>query len=154
MILQDSNLEDQNTNLETQPSFGSTTANVRPALTYQIEPAAETNYNESSYGSNIVEPNIVNLVPNAQVAPVFPQVVSANDLIQQPTVSDIKNNSIKTEVSTNQNSASNGGKTYVSGGTTPNASIVIKKPKTNYLLYGVVGLLGILIINRLFFYKK
>ena len=49
---------------------------------------------------------------------------------------------------------SNRGKTYVSGGTTKDNPIVLSKPKPNYLIYVVVGVLGILVINRLFFNKN
>jgi hypothetical protein len=45
-------------------------------------------------------------------------------------------------------------KTYVGGGTTPDSNIVVKKPTTKYFVYGIVGLLGALVIYKFFLNKK
>jgi hypothetical protein len=45
-------------------------------------------------------------------------------------------------------------KTYVSGGTTPDSNIIVDKPKRNYLMYGVIGVIGAYIIYKVFFNKK
>jgi hypothetical protein len=45
-------------------------------------------------------------------------------------------------------------KTYVSGGTTPDSQIVVKKPTTKYFIYGIVGLVGAFIVYKTFFDKK
>jgi hypothetical protein len=44
-------------------------------------------------------------------------------------------------------------KTYVSGGTTPDSSIIIDKPKKNYLMYGLTAFFGAYVIYRIFFKK-
>ena len=45
-------------------------------------------------------------------------------------------------------------KTYVGGGTTPDSNIIVNKPKRNYLMYGLVGLVGAYVIYKVFFDKK
>lgn len=45
-------------------------------------------------------------------------------------------------------------KNYVGGGTTPDSSITVKKPKPNYLVFGIVGVIGLAVIYKLFFNKK
>jgi hypothetical protein len=45
-------------------------------------------------------------------------------------------------------------KTYVSGGTTPDSSIIIDKPKRNYLMYGLIGVVGAYVVYKLFLDKK
>lgn len=45
-------------------------------------------------------------------------------------------------------------KTYVGGGTTPDSNIIVNKPKGNYLMYGLVGLVGAYVIYKVFFNKK
>jgi hypothetical protein len=45
-------------------------------------------------------------------------------------------------------------KTYVSGGTTPDSNIVVDKSKRNYLMYGVVGVVAVYVVYRMFFDKK
>lgn len=52
------------------------------------------------------------------------------------------------------NIATNGGKTYVSGGTTKDNPIVLSKPKRNYLMYTIVVVLSFLVINKLFINKN
>lgn len=45
-------------------------------------------------------------------------------------------------------------KSYVEGGTTPDSNIIIKKPKPNYVAVGVVGVIGLYVIYKVFFNKK
>jgi hypothetical protein len=45
-------------------------------------------------------------------------------------------------------------KTYVSGGTTPDSNIIINKPKPNYLVYGLIGVVGLYVVYKVFFNKK
>jgi fructose 1,6-bisphosphatase len=45
-------------------------------------------------------------------------------------------------------------KTYVEGGTTPNSKIVIKKPKRNYTTLGLLGIVGVYVVYKVFFNKK
>jgi hypothetical protein len=49
---------------------------------------------------------------------------------------------------------SNSTKSYVEGGTTPDSKIVIKKPKPNYVMIGIVSLVGVYVIYKAFFNKK
>jgi hypothetical protein len=45
-------------------------------------------------------------------------------------------------------------KTYVGGGTTPDSNIVVKKPMTKYYVYGILGIVGALVVYKVFFNKK
>ena len=45
-------------------------------------------------------------------------------------------------------------KTYVGGGTTPDSNIVVKKTMTKYYVYGIIGLIGALVVYKMFFNKK
>ena len=45
-------------------------------------------------------------------------------------------------------------KTYVDGGTTPDSDIVVDKPKPNYLVFGLIGLVGAYVVYKVFFQKK
>jgi hypothetical protein len=45
-------------------------------------------------------------------------------------------------------------KTYVSGGTTANSNIVVDKPNRNYLMYGLIGVVGAYFVYKVFFKKK
>jgi hypothetical protein len=49
---------------------------------------------------------------------------------------------------------SNSTKSYVEGGTTHDSKIVIKKPKPNYVMIGIVSLVGVYVIYKAFFNKK
>ena len=52
------------------------------------------------------------------------------------------------------NTTTGGTKTYVDGGTTPDSDIVVDKPKPNYLLFGLIGLVGAYVVYKVFFQKK
>ena len=45
-------------------------------------------------------------------------------------------------------------KNYIGGGTSPNSPINVKKPKPNYLTYGIIGVIGLAIVYKLFFTKN
>ena len=45
-------------------------------------------------------------------------------------------------------------KVYVGGGTSPNSNIIVTKPKPNYLLMGLSGIILVLVCYKLFFNKK
>jgi len=45
-------------------------------------------------------------------------------------------------------------KTYVDGGTTPDSDIIVDKPKPNYLVFGLIGLVGAYVVYKVFFQKK
>ena len=47
-----------------------------------------------------------------------------------------------------------GTKTYVDGGTTPDSDIIVDKPKPNYLVFGLIGLVGAYVVYKVFFQKK
>lgn len=48
----------------------------------------------------------------------------------------------------------NSTKSYVEGGTSPDSKIVIKKPKPNYTVLGVLGIVGSFVVYKVFFNKK
>jgi hypothetical protein len=45
-------------------------------------------------------------------------------------------------------------KTYVTGGTTPNSTIQVQKPKKNMLLIGAIAVIGIVVAYKYFIKKK
>jgi hypothetical protein len=44
-------------------------------------------------------------------------------------------------------------KIYLSGGTTADSKIVVRKPTPNYFAYGIIALIGLLVVRRVFFKK-
>lgn len=45
-------------------------------------------------------------------------------------------------------------KLYFSGGTTPDSKIIVIKPRPNYVMYGIVSVIGLLVIYKVFLNKK
>lgn len=45
-------------------------------------------------------------------------------------------------------------KNYIGGGTTPDSDIIVNKSKSNYIRYGIVGVVGAYVIYKVFFNKK
>jgi len=45
-------------------------------------------------------------------------------------------------------------KLYFGGGTTPDSKIIVTRPKPNYVMYGIVSVIGLLVIYKLFLNKK
>lgn len=45
-------------------------------------------------------------------------------------------------------------KLYFGGGTTPDSKIIVIKPKPNYVMYGIVAVIGLLVIYKVFLNKK
>lgn len=126
------------------------------------------NTSESGGSSVIVEPEIIQTGGSNSNTPIFG---NANQPLTQSQINDISNNTpdIRTLIdnspkptNTNGSSASNPNavpsattdqtKNYVGGGTTPNSPINVKKPRPNYLVYGIIGLIGLAVIYK--FFKK
>jgi hypothetical protein len=80
----------------------------------------------SGGGSQVVEPDLIN--------PVVFINNPKNDVIPSDTTDETK--------------------TYLDGGTTPDSNINVKKPEPNYLTLGVLGIIGLLVIYKVFFNKK
>lgn len=59
------------------------------------------------------------------------------------------NTAVKPNVEAESSATTDETKTYVKGGTTPDSNIVVDKPKRNYLMYGIIGL-----VVAYFGYKK
>lgn len=101
-------------------------------------------------GSNIVEPEIVNPVSVPVNTPIkggnITNVEQIETALETPTTvsQDVKEPSATTDEN----------KIYGGGGTMPDSPIVINKPKPNYIVYGIVGVIGILVVYKLFFKKK
>lgn len=91
--------------------------------------------------------------------PVFtPRPPKAGSQIKEPTI--VKNQSTKPYsmsppvINNAPSPTTNGTKTYVEGGITPNSNIVVNKPKPNYLVFGLLGIVGAFVIYKVFFNKK
>lgn len=103
-------------------------------------------FRDSTVGaSTIVEPNIVNVLPTISESPKNPKGLTAIEQVK----SVLEVGSIKdSEETTGEN------KTYVGGGTTPDSSIVVDKPKRNYLIIGITAVVGAYVIYKVFLNKK
>jgi hypothetical protein len=128
----------------------------------QMMPTSE-NQNYGLGSSQVSEPEII--IPISPLPNTPPKKNTLiledieNDLPQEtPTQSGTQNTgSTNTTSPTAQGEPSattNGTKTYVGGGTTPDSQIVVKKPTTKYFVYGIVGLVGAYLVYKMFFNKK
>lgn len=110
------------------------------------------NYNLGS--SQVIEPEIISA--EISTPPVKNYIVKSPDEIQ-PVLQDSPNNEVienQPKSDSDSSATTDETKTYVGGGTTPDSNIVIKKPTSKYFLYGIVGVVGALIIYKIFFNKK
>lgn len=118
-------------------------------------------YNQDS-GSQILEPEIIMPIYSQNQNPVKGKsIISVEEI--EPILSEqvvestpVKSGSIDTKpVKDSEPSATTDQtKTYVGGGTTPDTPIVVKKPMTKYFVYGIVGIVGALVVYKVFFNKK
>jgi hypothetical protein len=102
-------------------------------------------------GSNISEPEILNPIVTPVITPVksgSSVIVGQNGVVLE-NPSDVKSQDTKEPSATTDET-----KTYVGGGTTPDSNIVVDKPKRNYFMYGVLGVVGVYVIYKVFFNKK
>jgi hypothetical protein len=124
----------------------SQTVPIYQAETYTGNNVAPVNPQSATYTggtSNVVEPQIT--------APVKPRsdtpIRGAGSNSQSGTNPVVNPNA--------EPSATSGDtKTYVSGGTTPDSNIIINKPEPNYLVYGLIGVVGLYVVYKVFFNKK
>lgn len=119
-------------------------------------------------GSQIVEPNVItpiNPTGSGNFGQLNSEEILDTTLAQQTSgtgtttsgtgTTTAGTSSIKepaTEVV--PNTTTGGTKTYVDGGTTPDSDIIVDKPKPNYLLFGLIGLVGAYVVYKVFFQKK
>jgi|694.fasta_scaffold00162_112 hypothetical protein len=111
----------------------------------------------SNSGSQIVEPDLINPIVfinntsngSSQSQQVVDEILSQQEANQNTgsQTSTPKSNAIPSDTSDET-------KTYVDGGTTPNSTINLKKPKPNYLTLGILGIIGLLVVYKVFFNKK
>lgn len=101
-------------------------------------------------GSSIVEPDFINPVANQSEAPIrggsVTNVEQVEAGLESPNDTGL-NGEKEPSATTDEN------KTYVGGGTTPDSPIIIKTPKTNYVVYGIVGVIAVLVLYKLYFKK-
>jgi hypothetical protein len=111
----------------------------------------------SNSGSQIVEPDLINpivFINNTSNGSSQSQQAVENILSQQEA-----NQNTGSQTNTPKNDAipsetTDETKTYLDGGTTPNSNINVKKPKPNYLTLGILGIIGLLVVYKVFFNKK
>ena len=117
-------------------------------------------------GSNIIEPEIIIPVNNEIETPIKDGTINAEQIeiltqqggntsqsgssTSQSGTSTISEPNIDAEPSATTDET----KTYVGGGTTPDSNIIVDKPKRNYLMYGLIGVVGVYVIYKVFFNKK
>jgi hypothetical protein len=119
-------------------------------------------YDDPTYsggGSNIVEPEIIIPVNSEIVTPISAGSASAEQveiLTQQAGNTSQSGTSAVAEpnIDAEPSATTDETKTYVGGGTTPDSNIIIDKPKRNYLMYGILGVVGAYVIYKVFFNKK
>lgn len=121
------------------------------------------NHNSTNSGSQIIEPEI--LIPVNE--PIYTPPVDNTSNVEQvesgsTTSSSTTSGSTTSNTGTSTASSPNAvpsattdsTKNYVNGGTTPDSNIVVKKPQPNYLIYGLIGVVGAYVIYKMFFNKK
>jgi hypothetical protein len=117
-------------------------------------------------GSSIItEPNIIP-INNASNPPNLNNDINAGNTssgaipIQVTTPVNASNTSAGSTSGSTSNSTSEPSattdetKTYIGGGTTPDSNIVVKKPTSKYFIYGIIGIIGALVVYKVFFNKK
>jgi hypothetical protein len=127
----------------------------------QIMPNYESSINEVG-SSQVLEPEIIMPIYTQSQNPVRGTTITSIEEIE-PILSEqvVENTPVKsgsTEVKPQKDSESSATtdetKTYVGGGTTPDSQIVVKKPMTKYYIYGILGIVGALVVYKVFFNKK
>jgi len=112
--------------------------------------------------SQVLEPEIIMPIYTQNQTPVRGTSITSIEQIE-PIVSEevvenppVKSGSTDTKpVKDSEPSATTDEtKTYVGGGTTPDSQIVVKKPMTKYYVYGILGIVGALVVYKMFFNKK
>lgn len=109
-------------------------------------------------GSIITEPELINPVQNGNNISIKnpkPTKPVGNILLyEENEIKEIGNKADVPKPDKIPSKTTDQNKVYVDGGTTPNSDIIIKKPKPNYIIYGVIGIVGILVVYKLFFDGK
>lgn len=127
----------------------------------QIMPNYESSINEVG-SSQVLEPEIIMPIYSQSQTPVRGTTITSIEEIE-PIVSEqvvenppVKSGSTDTKpVKDSEPSATTDEtKTYVGGGTTPDSQIVVKKPMTKYYVYGIIGIVGALVVYKMFFNKN
>jgi hypothetical protein len=81
-----------------------------------------------------------------EIKPVPLETQNTTTSINEPSIKP--NNQAVPSATTEQT------KTYVSGGTTPNSTIIVNKSKPSYLSIGVLGLIGIVVVYKVLVKSK
>ena len=114
-------------------------------------------------GSQIVEPDVITpIYPTSSdnlgelnSEEVIDVVLAQQNSGQTNSGQNVGTSSIKEPANEDVPSATTGStKTYVDGGTTPDSDIIVDKPKPNYLVFGLIGLVGAYVVYKVFFQKK
>jgi hypothetical protein len=120
-------------------------------------PTNENSTNQGG-GSQVSEPEIVNPINNQGYTPPIKKNLNLEDVenkLPTGTNSPLENqNSGNSKPKGEPSATTDENKTYVGGGTTPDSQIVINKPKKNYLVFGVIGLVAVFVAYKVFFNKK
>ena len=146
----------------------------QPIINYNV-------YDETGVGnggSQIVEPEVLIPIIPTEYTPPITNIQNLEEVeTQQPQSGSSQSGSSQSsssQSSSNQGSSSQSNtgsssdsnpnvvpsattgetKTYVDGGTTPDSNITVKKPKPNYLTFGIIGVIGLLVVYKLFLNKK
>ena len=148
----------------TDMNYSTMSNNTQNSISQIVEPEIITpilsNINTSN-GSIASANNIdsqIDILQNqiSQQAPV-----AVNNTVTNPVILPNPNTSVATDSQLglpNPNAVTSATtdqtKVYVGGGTSPNSNIIVTKPKPNYLLMGVSGIILVLVCYKLFFNKK
>ena len=141
----------------------------QPIINYNV-------YDETGVGnggSQIVEPEVLIPIRPTAYTPPIRHIQNLEEVeTQQPQSGSSQSGSSQSSSNQGSSSQSNTGsssdsnpnvvpsatsgetKTYVNGGTTPDSNITVKKPKPNYLTFGIIGVIGLLVVYKLFLNKK
>jgi hypothetical protein len=109
----------------------------------------------SSITDNSDYPIFDSTAPNNGSQIIEPQIATNNGGSQNTTIpQNNSGNSTSSNPNAQPSETTGSTKNYVEGGTTPDSNITIKKPKPNYLTLGIIGVIGLLVVYKLFFNKK
>jgi hypothetical protein len=124
----------------------------------QIMPIEES----STYtggASNIIEPEIIIPIIDEVITPIGGGTINTEQ-VEIPTQQTGNNSQsgtstvVEPNINAEPSVTTDDTKTYVGGGTTPDSNIVLDKPKRNYIMYGLIGVVGVYVIYKVFFNKK
>lgn len=112
----------------------------------KAKPTADIGSHRDSPEYDIDNPVFTSNIPNTGS-----QIKEPNILVNQNTVGSSTQTPTTNIVSS---ATSDSTKNYIGGGTTPNSDIIVNKPKPNYTMFVLLGVVTAYVFYKVFFNKK